>query len=527
MIYDEAYVSELKRLRERGLTVQQIADKMGKTKKTMQRHLHDVGLTANFDRSDIKDEDILRDWNEKNLTVNQIAQKYQCSHDTITKRLAKYDIKSKRAAGIKRHFSETYKMRWPLIKADLDKGMCVTMVREKYHIRIENLKELMKENGYVQQTTVPKSVYEVLVQRIKEEREIAKCDKRRNCLFYLEAVKAYIDKYDMIPSVNAFLSFTGCQHRGIIKSAIVRYDLGMFIDTSRVSSWVAVLQEYLQTKGVNYETNNRKLLVNEKGDGQEIDFYLPDYGIGIEVNPVGTHSVDTRIGILDEKYHQRKSLLALKAGVPLIHMYDADFADKNTFQKIMDLILVTDKRKIGARQCVVKELSKTIANEFLDKYHLQNGEQRASVRYGLYDGDTLCVVLTFGKSRFTKDSYEIIRYCVRPDYIVIGGFQRLFAQFVSTCHSGDTIVSYMDLNKRFSCENIYEKSGFVEVGLTEPDYVWVSRYGLETLRRYDTMKKKLIDAGYDANKTEVEIMRSRDYYRVYGAGSKRFVFTVV
>ena len=84
----------------------------------------------------------------------------------------------------------------------------------------------------------------------------------------------------------------------------------------------------------------------------------------------------------------------------------------------------------------------------------------------------------------------------------------------------------MDLNKRLRASNVYEKHGFQFDGLTKPGYVWVKRYGTEILSRYNTTKSKLVAEGYDASKSEVEIMLDRGYFRVFGSGSKRYVFNV-
>lgn len=519
MEYSDEYKAKVGELKDAGLTVQQIADEMGKTKKTMQRHISEMGLSVVTDRSDIRDEDVLEDWN-MGLTINQIAYKHKCSHETITKRLKKYDIKCGRAEGIRKHFEVTYDDRWRAIKKDLDRGLSVTMVREIHHIRIENLQMLMERHGY---RNFNESLLGQLQFRLDEERQMT--NGRRNCIEYILAIQQYVNEYGMVPDIQAIKKITG-RHRDTVKRAILRYQLSEFVDMGRVSSWVSVLKDYLQSHGVNYEMNNRTLLINDDGHRQEMDVYLPDLGIGIEVNPVGTHSVDTHVGIMTKDYHQKKSLLALKSGIPLVHMYDEDFVDKHLFSKIMNMILSTDKIKVGARQCILKNVSQWEANQFLDTYHLQGKEMRSKYRYGLYHNDELLCLLTIGASRYTKDSYEILRYCVRPDYIVIGSFQKLFHAFLPQCQHGETVVSYMDLDKRFSCENIYEKSGFVEDGLTQPDYVWVTKYGLTTLKRYDTTKSKLVKQGFDAKKTEREIMHERGFYQVYHAGSKRFIYTV-
>ena len=188
--------------------------------------------------------------------------------------------------------------------------------------------------------------------------------------------------------------------------------------------------------------------------------------------------------------------------------------------------LVSNKTKIGARECVVKLIDSKSSNQFLNQYHFQGMERSSTFRYGLYHDETLLGVLTVGKSRYTQDEFEIVRYCMDPNVIIMGGFSKLFKHILKDIKTGSKIVSYMDLNKRLRSSNVYENHGFQFYGLTKPDYVWVKRHGTETLSRYNTTKSKLAKEGYDASKSEVEIMRERGYFRVFGSGSKRYVFVV-
>lgn len=71
--------------------------------------------------------------------------------------------------------------------------------------------------------------------------------------------------------------------------------------------------------------------------------------------------------------------------------------------------------------------------------------------------------------------------------------------------------------------NIYERSGFILDGITPPNYVWVQRNTFDCKTRYETTKKKLVREGFDSNLSEIEIMRNRNYYRVYDAGSLRYI----
>lgn len=113
---------------------------------------------------------------------------------------------------------------------------------------------------------------------------------------------------------------------------------------------------------------------------------------------------------------------------------------------------------------------------------------------------------------------------MHPMYIVHGCFQKLFHTFLVRLDVSCTIVSYMDLNKRLSASNVYEKNGFVLEDITVPDYTWYNRSGTDMKLRYSTTKKQLVRQGFDALKSEIEIMRAQGYYRVYGSGSKRYVY---
>lgn len=425
-------------------TVKEMADIFGFSVTIMGRRLASLGLTKPANRTDIKDEDVVKDWND-GLTIVEIAKKHKASHDTITKRLKKHGITCSRAEGIKKHFKRTHADKWLDIKEDLDKGMSVTSVREKHCIRYTKLLELMELNSY---------------------------------------------EYKKIEDVE--------------------------LDSMSEKDYIDIILKELESLDVEYTVEDELI-------------YLPKYNLGIEVNPVSTHSVDVgRLGLSSKTYHQEKSLLAEEKGVGLIQFYDADYHDARRFEVFKEQLkaLVSNKTKIGARECLVQPIDAKSSNQFLNKYHFQGLERSSSARYGLYYGENLVGVLTLGKSRYTKDEFEIVRYCMDPNVVVIGGFSKLFTYALKDIKTGSKIISYMDLNKRLRASNVYEKHGFQFDGLTKPDYVWVKRYGTETLSRYNTTKSKLVSEGYDASKSEVEIMRERGYFRVFGSGSKRYVFVV-
>lgn len=498
-------------------TVKEMADIFGFSVTTMGRRLASLGLTKPTNRTDIKDEDVVKDWND-GLTIIEIAKKHNASHDTITKRLKKHGIECSRVEGIKKHFKRTHADKWLDIKEDLDKGMSVTSVREKHRIRYTKLLELMELNSY-------RSKSDVLSSDLNDRIDIS--EPKSTELFYLKKIKKYYSKYKELPTKYQLADISNRDITTIAK-AIKLYNLNQFVLNFRSSHLVSIIIRELQKLDIEYDLNNRSILVAD-GRHLEIDIYLPKHNLGIEVNPVSTHSVDVgRLGLSSKNYHQEKSLLAEEKGVGLIQFYDADYHDARRFEVFKEQLkaLVLNKTKIGARECVVRLIDSKISNHFLNQYHFQGMERSSMFRYGLYHDDKLVGVLTLGKSRYTQDEFEIVRYCMDPNVVVMGGFSKLFKHALKDIKTGSKIVSYMDLNKRLRASNVYETHGFQFDGLTKPDYVWVKRHGTETLSRYNTTKSKLAKEGYDASKSEVEIMRERGYFRVFGSGSKRYVFVV-
>lgn len=131
------------------MTVKEIADTLGWSEKKVSRMLSKMGLTKPSVRNDVKDEDLLADL-DKGLNLRQIAERHACSVEMVRSRLAKHGRRLSPSEGMRRKFAPTYEARWELIQIDLDMGYSMTYVRDKYHIRMENLKKLMREHGYLE-----------------------------------------------------------------------------------------------------------------------------------------------------------------------------------------------------------------------------------------------------------------------------------------------------------------------------------------------------------------------------------------
>lgn len=266
-----------------------------------------------------------------------------------------------------------------------------------------------------------------------------------------------------------------------------------------------------------------------KALNQELDFYIPQKKLAIEVDGSYWHSQKLK----DPKYHQNKSLECLNAGVRLIHIFEYEWIQDEAREKIKQLLrnaLDSNIKTIYARKCYIKEIDTDIEREFLNSYHLQRYAS-SSIKYGLYSqqDDELISIMTFGASRFNNQyQYELIRYCNKPQIRIIGGAEKLFKRFIKD-HNPEQIISYCSMSKFNG--GVYSRLGFDRADrfITEPNYVWVP-YNFSNdktvLTRYQTQIKKLKDQGLDVyGHTEDEIMQNRGYFKIHDSGNMRFVWT--
>lgn len=205
------------------------------------------------------------------------------------------------------------------------------------------------------------------------------------------------------------------------------------------------------------------------------DFKVDNYLI--ELNPYATHNSTWGIRNNPPKeasYHQTKSNVATQAGYKCVHVFDWD--DQN---KLINALLLRKKR-LYARDCELREVSKQESTDFLVDFHLQ-GAARDRIRLGLYYEDELVSIMTFGKPRYNKKyDYELIRYCSKAH--IVGGAEKLFKHFTIK-HEPSSVISYCDLSKFTG--KVYSTLGFKFVRNSAPAKHW---YHPKTRQHYtDTL----------------------------------------
>lgn len=267
---------------------------------------------------------------------------------------------------------------------------------------------------------------------------------------------------------------------------------------------------------IRISKHNRKIL-----NGNELDIYLPDKKIAIEFNGNYWHSSIFK----DRKYHQNKTLDCAKQGIRLIHIFEYEWI--NNKEKLINYIrgLINEPDiVIYGRNTNVEPIDSFVANNFLDKYHLQGGTP-CKVAYGMYYNKDLIGVITFGKPRFDNDAeYEILRLCYKDNTRVIGGSEKLFSTFLKD-YNPKKIISYANISKFTG--NVYTRLGFKNPELTTPNYVWVGCNTNKVLTRYQTQKHKLIELGLGTeNETEDDIMMREGYFKIYDSGNLKLQYSI-
>ena len=276
--------------------------------------------------------------------------------------------------------------------------------------------------------------------------------------------------------------------------------------------------DFISNHYPNTLSSDRNLL-----NGREIDIFLPDLNLGFEFNGLYWHSEIYK----ERTYHIDKTKECQKLDISLFHIWEDDWNYKQDIVKSMILNkLHKTPNKIFARKCRIKEISDNIlVRDFLNKNHIQ-GFVGSKIKLGLFYQDELVSIMTFGNLRKSlgqksqEGSYEMLRFCNKLNTNVVGGASKLFKYFLKN-YDVKEVISYSDSSR--SEGNLYQTLGFKMIHETDPNYYWI----VDGVRkhRFNFRKDKLIKEGADPNKTEIEIMNEKGFYRIFDCGSKKWIFS--
>jgi very-short-patch-repair endonuclease len=267
--------------------------------------------------------------------------------------------------------------------------------------------------------------------------------------------------------------------------------------------------QFLDSIGIEYRRHDRSI-INPK----EVDIFIPEYSLAIEVNGLYWHS---ELNGIDSKYHLWKTDTCKQTGVRLLHFWDFEVNNKLAIVKSMISSILGGNSKLYARNCKVIEVEREAEKKFISDNHLY-GYTPSSICIGLEFANELVMVMSFRKPRFSKIAdYEILRLCSKNGVSVVGGASRLFSRRPS-----DSIVTYAD--RRFSDGKVYEKLGMNLVSINKPAYHYTKDY-TTLMHRMKFQKHKLpaILESFDCDRTEWQNMQANGFDRVWDCGTLSFL----
>lgn len=276
---------------------------------------------------------------------------------------------------------------------------------------------------------------------------------------------------------------------------------------------------FLNTLGINNILTNKRNII-----GKELDIFLPDSNLAIEYNGVYWHH--DKIPHITKTYHRDKFRICENQGIELFTIFSDSWDDKKQVwkNKIKAKLGLADK--VYARNTTAVNLEPADTMEILNNNHIQ-GYCTSEVALGLEHNGELVAAMTFSKSRAGigknrgDHSYELVRYV--SSKTVVGGASKLLSHFIKL-YQPKTVVSYSD--NQYSTGNLYRQLGFRLENDQSIGYKYYDPQKKKMYHRYNFTKHKLVKQGFDANKTEKQIMDELGYLRIYDCGSKTWVIDI-
>lgn len=278
------------------------------------------------------------------------------------------------------------------------------------------------------------------------------------------------------------------------------------------SQWEERVKQLLISLGTRFIQNDRSII-----SPFELDFYLPELKLAIEVNGNYWHCEDRK----GKDYHFLKWQQCQAQGVDLYQFFEDEFIEKWPIieSKIRYLCGKKKSKSVGARLIQIRPVSAQMEREFLERNHIQGFSASRTRSYGAWYNDTLVGVMTC----FTRSKYlEITRYATNIDGNYPGLFSKMLAHLVKDLSFVGKIVSFS--NNSHSNGNVYRAAGFTQTAVLGPAYWYLSNGYLTRENRQKYMKEKIKKRfGVDIrNKTEKELMEGLGFKRIWDSGKKKW-----
>ena len=242
---------------------------------------------------------------------------------------------------------------------------------------------------------------------------------------------------------------------------------------------------------------------------EEIDVFIPEYNIGIEVNGLYYHSWNN--GNKAQNYHYNKYKTALDNNIRLLQFWENDINYKfSIIKNIISNACNLTVNKLDARKCIITDINLNTAKEFCGNNHIQGASGNNVSSKGLiYNGDLVALICYTN----TNDNTIINRYCSLLTYNVRGGFSKLLKSI-----PGDIIKTYS--SNDLSNGLLYKNNGFFITNEKNHNMFYTDYYTIYNREKFMKHRLSKILKTYDESKSEIENMIINGYDVIYKSGTK-------
>lgn len=258
-------------------------------------------------------------------------------------------------------------------------------------------------------------------------------------------------------------------------------------------------------------------------NGQSLDLVSLEHGLALEYCGLHWHH-EADPGRKGPKYHRDRMMLAGLKGLRLLTMFEDEWKTRRScVEARLRAILGKNERRLGARSCELRALTRDEAHVFLDAYHLQGAPVGTWGAWGLWDRRELVLAMTLGAHpRQGHDTKAVLsRLCTLPNLSVAGGASRLLvaAKEAARARGCTSLLSWSD--NRWSRGDVYMSLGFTLEEELPPDYGYVDiKHPRERLSKQSQKKS---NTGCPPDRTEHSWALEHGLARIWDCGHKRWV----
>jgi len=280
------------------------------------------------------------------------------------------------------------------------------------------------------------------------------------------------------------------------------------------------IYDFIKEKITDVKQNNRTIL-----KGKELDIYIPSKQIAIEYNGLRWHSEEFG---RDKWYHLNKTLECNNKGIKLLQIFEDEYIEHKdiVLNKVSHILgIQRELPKIMGRKCRIENISKDIAEQFLNDYHIQ-GYARSTVYLGASYGDKLIAVMTFKQETKNSSKWELTRFASDYHYICQGIGGKLFNWFIQQYNPLE-VKSFADRRWTLDKEdNLYVRLGFKLDLVLKPDYEYILKSNPKKRIHKFNFRKHLLHRkyGFPLSMTETEMVQALGYDRIWDCGLFKFIW---